>query len=285
MSERIVCWFSHGVASACATKLVIEENTASSAPKDLVVATIFLQDEHEDNERFRKECEEWFGQEVVILTREKYNSSVDEVIKQTRYMSGTKGARCTKELKKAVRHSWQQDGDIHVFGMTVEEQHRIDQLIDQENEINLWPILIEKGMTKQDCFDMFDSSGIDRPTMYVLGYNNNNCKGCLKATSPGYWNKVRQDFPEVFHKRAKQEELLGVSLIQMSANRLANDYPEVFIKMLRDSTAGKCSVKISSKGVIRVPLRYLPQDAGKHESMYVPDCGFFCEPASGIEIV
>ncbi len=275
--SRIICWFSCGAASAYATKLAIEENEKRDNPKELIIASIFINDEHEDSERFKKDCAKWFGQEIVSLKNDKYFASVDEVIYKTRYMSGPSGARCTKELKKQVRYDWQRHDDVHVFGMTCDEQDRIDQLIDSENEIDLWPILIDKNISKVDCFDAVEKAGIELPVMYQLGYNNNNCRGCLKASGAGYWNKTRIDFPEVFNKRADQEKILGVALTKMSANKFINKYPEYFKRMMSDFEIGKCKIKIDSRGTMRVPLRYLPPDAGKHESIYVGDCGFFCE--------
>ena len=46
-----------------------------------------------------------------------------------------------------------------------------------------------------------------------LGYNNNNCVGCVKG-GMGYWNKIRVDFPEVFEKRAKLEREIGYSILK-----------------------------------------------------------------------
>jgi len=257
--------------------LAIEENLKSDTPRELVIASIHLTDEHEDNARFLKECEGWFGQKVLILTCEKYNSSVDNVIASTRYMSGPYGARCTKELKKQVRLDWQQPDDIHVFGMDCDEQNRIDDLIDSENDLDVWPILIEKNIPKKECFAMLEAQGIQLPMMYILGYNNNNCIGCLKAQSPGYWNKIRADFPQVFQKRLVQELRLGVALCRISANRFINEYPDHFQRMMGDKRNGLCTIKINSKGAIMIPLRYMPEDLGTHEPIYVPDCGFICE--------
>lgn len=276
--QRIVAWFSHGAASTVAAKLAIELNNQSENPKELIVASIYLKDEHEDNHRYLLECEKVLGQKIEVLTCEKYESSVDKVIEKTRYMSGPRGARCTKELKKQVRLDWQRSDDIHVFGMTCDEQNRIDDLIDAENDIQLWPTLIDAGYSKDDCFRVIEDHGIRLPEMYHLGYSNNNCKGCLKASSMGYWNKIRVDFPDVFTKRAKQEELLNVALCEMSANKFANTYPEVFIRMLKDKISGKCrTIKVKTNGSLRIPLRYLPPDAGNLDPIYVPDCGFFCE--------
>ena len=72
--------------------------------------------------------------------------------------------------------------------------------------------LIERGLTKEDCHGILRKLGIKRPKMYDLGYRNNNCIGCVKG-GMGYWNKIRQDFTEVFNKRAKQEREIGHTCI------------------------------------------------------------------------
>ncbi len=68
--------------------------------------------------------------------------------------------------------------------------------------------LIERSMTKQDAHELAARLGLKRPAMYDMGYENNNCIGCLKG-GIGYWNKIRKDFPEVFAARAKLERDLG----------------------------------------------------------------------------
>ena len=129
--SRIVCWFSCGAASAVATKLAI-----SNKPKDseLVVVYTHVEEEHPDNMRFMKDCERWFGQEIQVLKNEKYNGSISEVFSREKYMSGIMGAPCTRLLKREVRKKFQQPDDIHVFGYTAEEQHRVDRFIDANND-------------------------------------------------------------------------------------------------------------------------------------------------------
>ncbi len=277
MSQRIVCWFSCGAASAVATKLAIEENLISGSPKELIVASIFLKNEHPDSERFKNKCAEWFGVPILDLKNEKYGADVDTVIQKTRYMSGVRGARCTKELKKQVRLDWQKPDDIHVFGMTSEEENRIDNLIDSEPELELWSPLIDKGYTKPDCFKVLNDAGIELPEMYKLGYHNNNCIGCLKAAGAGYWNKIRVDFPDVFKRRAKQEQMINVALVKISANKIRKYWPEVFDQMKADGH----EPKIDARNTMRIPLRYLPKDAGNHKDMDIGACGFFCEKPTG----
>lgn len=272
---RIICWYSRGEASRQATKLAIDLNESSGDPKELIICRIHIEDEYDESDDYDKQSEKYFGQPIQVLKDEKYNASVDQVIFMTRYMSGPKGARCTTELKKNVRKKFQTFNDIHVFGYDCNEAHRIDKLLDAEPDLQIWTPLIEWNLSKVDCFEIASAYGLKRATMYELGYYNDNCIGCLKAGGAGYWNKIRVDFPKVFQKRANQEKLLNVALVKMSANVFANKYPEYFAMMLMDMKKG--SIKIDTKGSIRIPLRYLPPDAGNHKDLELPPCGFFCE--------
>ena len=53
--------------------------------------------------------------------------------------------------------------------------------------------------------------GIPMPVMYQLGYQNNNCIGCVKG-GMGYFNKIRKDFPVQFNKLAVLERKLGFAI-------------------------------------------------------------------------
>jgi hypothetical protein len=197
---RIVCWFSCGAASAVATKLAIAEN-AGKLP--LVIAYTEVIEEHPDNKRFLKECESWFGQEILILGNDKYNRSIYKVFEK-QFIKTPKGSPCTRTLKKSVRQKFELVTDRQVFGYTAEEQTRLDRFIDANNDVDIWTPLIDKGLGKDDCLAMLKNAGIELPMMYKLGYSNNNCIGCVKG-GMGYWNKIKVDFPEHFDRMAKLE--------------------------------------------------------------------------------
>ena len=119
-------------------------------------------------------------------------------------MRTPKGAPCTRALKKQVRQKFEEPTDRQVFGYTVEEQARLDRFIDANNNVDIWAPLIDKNLNKGDCLAMLQNAGIELPAMYKLGYNNNNCIGCVKG-GMGYWNKIKIDFPEIFDRMAKLE--------------------------------------------------------------------------------
>jgi len=198
--QRVVCWFSCGAASAVATKLAIAEN-ANKVP--LVIAYTEVIEEHPDNKRFLKECESWFGQEILILGNDRYDRSIYKVFEKN-YIKTPKGAPCTRTLKKSVRQKFEQVGDRQVFGYTAEEQARLDRFIDANNDVDIWTPLIDKSLRKEDCLAMLKNAEIELPMMYRLGYSNNNCIGCVKG-GMGYWNKIKKDFPEHFDRMAKLE--------------------------------------------------------------------------------
>ena len=74
-------------------------------------------------------------------------------------------------------------------------------------------MLLDADLSKADCFGILKFAGIDIPVMYKLGFPNNNCIGCVKASSPKYWAKVRKHFPDIFESRAKQSRELGCRLV------------------------------------------------------------------------
>jgi hypothetical protein len=60
---------------------------------------------------------------------------------------------------------------------------------------------------------MLERVGIELPTMYKLGFRNNNCIGCVKARDNlDYWKRVRKHFPEQFERTAKLERDLGTTI-------------------------------------------------------------------------
>ena len=59
--------------------------------------------------------------------------------------------------------------------------------------------------------------------MYELGYDHNNCIGCVKG-GRGYWNKIRVDFPDSFDRMAKIERKIKATCLKDSdGNRVYLD--------------------------------------------------------------
>lgn len=225
-----VSWFSAGVSSAVATKL--------SKP-DLIIYN-HVDDQHPDTMRFISDCEKWFGQKVII-TQSPYKN-VENACRMAACITipGTV-TPCTKFLKIRERKLWEMKNPgrhTYVWGLDMDEVARMDSKIESmpgyDHEFPL------KDLSKEDCHGLLKSAGINRPTMYDLGFPNNNCIGCVRG-GMGYWNLIRKLFPEVFASRVKLERLLGHSII---------------------------------KGVY---LDELKEDRGHRQEPILEECGVFCQ--------
>jgi 3'-phosphoadenosine 5'-phosphosulfate sulfotransferase (PAPS reductase)/FAD synthetase len=234
--EKTVSWFSAGVSSAVATKLALNKYG------DIKIIYTHIDDQHPDTLRFLKDCEKWFNAEVEILKSEL--KTVNNACRKASFINSPHGASCSRLLKKRVRKEWEienGENNIYIWGMdfSEKEKNRAKRLVEvMPDNKHIFP-LIDAQLTKQDAHGMIEKAGIKRPVMYDMGYPNNNCIGCLKG-GMGYWNKIRNDFPDVFQNRIELEEIIG--------GRIFKEFD----------------------------LKDLPENVGRLQPIIVPDCGLFC---------
>jgi len=217
-TPRTLSWFSCGAASAVATKLTIENN------RNVLPVYCETGSEHPDNERFLSDCEKWFGEKVTRIKSEKY-SDTWELWEKRRYLSGVGGALCTTELKIFPRLAFQHPTDVHVFGYTADgpDIKRAERLRMNYPEMTIKTPLIDAGLTKQSVLAMIERANIALPPMYSLGFQNNNCIPCVKATSASYWALVRKQFPDEFKRMVELSRRLNVRLARIGEERVFID--------------------------------------------------------------
>jgi hypothetical protein len=249
--SRILCQFSCGAASAVATKLAIAEY----GDRCLIV-NAFIHEEHPDNRRFADDCEKWFGMPIMHLRDTKYEASAIKVFETVGFINGPKGAACTGRIKRGLLRTIENPDDVLVLGFTAEEQDRLDNWMETWPDRKIIVPLIDRGLTKEDCKAMVERAGIKLPDMYLLGYDNANCIGCVKG-GHGYFRAIREDFPEQFERLAQAED-------KVFGLHGENAY---ILRHRSGPLEGK-----------RFGLRDLP--AGKaHRGEPLPSCGIFCELA------
>lgn len=235
----IIGWFSCGITSAVACKLAVQEY----GKENVSLYYIEIGSAHDDNDRFIKDCEKWIGVKIKRRKSTEFNDQF-EVIKKHRYVNGAKGARCTLELKKKVRFAIEKEieWDNQLFGFEFKKSEINRAIRFTQQNPHTKPIfpLIDKKLTKEMCADILLKNGIRLPTMYELGFHNNNCIGCVKG-GMGYWNLVRREFPVYFDKMIEAERDVGKSCIK---NKFLDE---------------------------------LSEDEGRHDPPILPDCGTFCE--------
>jgi len=251
-NERLVILFSCGVTSFIAAILALNENKKRwNLPVHIIYT--YVKEEPDDNLRFLKDAEKFFNRKVLILKNEDYNGSIYSVFKKTGWLVGVGGARCTTELKWRVRKEFVTDCDVQVFGFNAGEEDRLDRFANGNNDINVSAPLICMRYTKKDCIKMALKMGIKIPESYGKGFLNANCIGCVKGQQ-GYWNHVRKVYPDVFEKMSLVERQMNVAI--------------------NKSYAGDGKRK-------RVFLDEMDEDAGRYQSIELPECGVLCELEKG----
>jgi hypothetical protein len=235
---HVISWWSGGITSAVACRLAIEKY------QNVRLVYIETGSHHPGTMRFKADCEKWYGQEIETIQNNKYSDHLD-VVTKTRYVNGAGGARCTKELKKNVRFDFEKSNNItaQVWGYEFEpsEINRAIRTQEQYSYTNpLFP-LIENKLTKNECAGILAGAGIEMPKMYQLGYNNNNCIGCVKGGA-GYWNKIRIDFPKVFLDMAKAEREIGASCLKDKHGKIYLDELDPKAGNPTDLVTGECGI-------------------------------------------
>jgi hypothetical protein len=201
--------------------------------------------EDEDTYRFKEDCERWYQKpiEVISAIGNKYDSIEDVWIKHKSLNVAT-GAICSTHLKRRVRERWQKENEYQyqVFGFEFEKKefNRALGLSSNYPNVNAIYPLIMMGYSKNICIDIVKKAGIEIPRVYSLGFKNNNCfnTGCVQG-GIGYWQKMKEDFPDKFDKMAEMEhkltEIKGepVTMLKDQSNEASRIVQETGLKWKR----------------------------------------------------
>lgn len=231
-----IAWFSGGVTSAVACKLALKQYD------DVEIVFIETGSHHPDLLRFKDDCEKWFNQKISVI-QSKYKNHF-EVFEKTGVLSMPHYTPCTTLLKVRPRQEFESKHPeithyIWGFEMGTKEENRAKKMCERYPEYqHIFP-LIDKQLDKESCLALIEQAGIKIPEMYLKGYHNNNCIGCVRGGA-GYWNKIRQDFPEHFKRMSEIERKIGHSVLKTCY------------------------------------LDELPTDAGREEKEIMPQCSIFC---------
>ena len=216
---RTLVWVSAGAASAVAAKLTLAKSRDN-------VHLVYCETgaEHPDNERFLGDLTRWLNAPVERIRSATF-SDTWAVWEKRRFLAGHNGAPCTSELKVAPRLDYQLPSDIHVFGYTADKSDasRAVRMVENYPLMQCRFPLIDAGLNKQNVLAIIQGAGIELPVLYGLGFQNNNCIPCVKATSPNYWALVRREFPAEFDRMVKLSRELGARLTRINDERIFID--------------------------------------------------------------
>lgn len=209
--KDVICWWSGGITSAVACWLAI----SIFGKKRCRVIFIDTNNEDDDTYRFKSDCEKWYGLPIENITAigEKYES-IQDVWRKHLSLNVATGAICSSILKRKCREDWQKqniDYTHQVFGFEFEKKEfnrSLGMYLNHPKAKAIYPLLMF-AYDKSKCLEIVESFGIKIPITYELGFQNNNCfkTGCVQG-GIGYWQKMKNDFPDKFYAMAEIEHEL-----------------------------------------------------------------------------
>ena len=206
VESPVIAWWSGGADSAVTCWLCIMWFGAMN------VRIVFIDNYNEDDDvyRFKQDCEKWYGVKIETISSKEYND-IEDVWTDNLSLNTATGAICSTIMKLKVRQAFQMRNDFsyQAFGFDVDELNRAIKMKQNYSECNpIFPLVYEL-YKKGDAMKVLKKFRIEPPLPYRLGYRNNNCfnTGCVQG-GIGYWQKLKNDFPEKVHRMAMLEHKL-----------------------------------------------------------------------------
>ena len=222
----VIVAISGGKASAwCANWAV------TTYPKEDVI--LYFNDtrwEHPDLYRFLDELSKYFDHPITF---DSDGRSPEELFYDNHALANNRMPFCSRILKAERLQKFYKDGDTIIFGIGVDEPHRVKRLVGVYQTIavksgrrpNLHFPLIHENVTKQQIDDFLKLAGIQEPLLYRLGFSHNNCGGGCVRAGKKQWKLVYEKLPDVYADRERIEremsEHLGKSVSFLKNETLA----------------------------------------------------------------
>lgn len=180
-------------------------------PKERVI--LYFNDtkwEHPDTYRFIKELSAYLNHPI---TEDSDGRSVEEVFYDNHALADNRMPFCSRILKSERLQRYYKNGDVLIFGIGIDEQHRAKRIITQYKRIGdrkkKWATvrfpLIETNTTSTDVDNWLRNTGIEPPLLYKLGFKHNNCSGGCVRAGKKQWKHLYETLPEVYLDRERVE--------------------------------------------------------------------------------
>ena len=195
--------FSGGAASYVAAKLTLEEFGHDGVA--LVFADTLIEDE--DLYRFLADAERRLNHPVIRIAE---GRTPWQVFRDERMMGSARVDPCSKHLKRRLLDRWHAENckadHTMIIGYDANEDHRLQRLKPRMAPADVRAPLLERGIWKEQAYEMVKADRLRLPRLYAMGFAHNNCGGfCVKAGQASF-ALLLENFPERYAKHEAEEE-------------------------------------------------------------------------------
>lgn len=167
--------------------------------------------EHPDLHRFLLDIADYLGKQITIDID---GRNPGQVFFNERFLGNNRVPICSRVLKAERLQAYYKDGDNLIFGIGLEEGHRVKRIVSAYQVAysktgkfcTLEFPLVEQKVTNPMIKEWFWNTGIRVPKLYYLGFEHNNCSGGCVRQGKKQWLHLLEWLPEVYRQRELLEE-------------------------------------------------------------------------------
>jgi hypothetical protein len=161
--------------------------------------------EHSDLYRYIADVQKYTGLELV---NDSDGRSPADVARDEHALPNNRMPFCSARLKAARLQKYAKSGDVVYFGIGSHEIHRAARIrtIYTPKGIGTEFPLIDKGMDSSGSSEIMRVTGIEKPALYSLGFEHNNCNGGCVRQGAKQWRHLLRVLPEIYAERESLEQ-------------------------------------------------------------------------------
>lgn len=171
--------------------------------------------EDDDTYRFAREVADRWNLNIVEASD---GRDLWDVFRQQKMIPARQVPMCSIRMKIKPAQEWFTANDdkpgLVAYGYDMDEEDRAARTLARWPYRNLRPVfpLLDWGVSKAQCFGLFNERGIQPPRMY-RHFRHANCLPC-KNFRRNDWNALLKHYPEKFEEAARFEEETGLRWMQ-----------------------------------------------------------------------
>jgi 3'-phosphoadenosine 5'-phosphosulfate sulfotransferase (PAPS reductase)/FAD synthetase len=166
--------------------------------------------EHKDLYRFLDDIKNNLGKDIYF---DSDTRNPEQVFFDEHFLGCNRVPICSRVLKAERLQKFYKDGDNLIFGIGIDEKHRMQRIIAAYQIVyaktgkycHIEFPLIEQNISRQKIDEWYFRTGIKKPELYNLGFEHNNCSGGCVRQGKKQWRKLLKIMPDVFQAREDLE--------------------------------------------------------------------------------
>lgn len=145
-----------------------------------------------------------------------------DIFYRQKFIGNSRVANCSTILKQRmardfIKQNFKKEETKVYFGIDWSEEHRTKSPTENWSKYAsevIFPLCEEPYITKEDKWALLEREGIEKPDLYKLGFEHNNCGGFCVRAGQGHFKLLLETKPELFKYHEAMEQTLAEQIYE-----------------------------------------------------------------------